>query len=160
MFFIIYFFLRILIYTAIPTGFILLGIFIYYKIVIKTDRIREEEYLQRKRYEISVNQQIQREKDERKAKFDSLPREQKLEILTQKYLSMFSYCGVDDRAVFTDNNEDTEEDTSWDEDEYNIGAKINKTQKGYFGFEYNEFFEGFAPNEETEEENMIANGLI
>lgn len=159
----IYIILKMLVKIFIPTIIILLGVCIFYIAVTRLDRMREQQERQRRVYEIANaqirNQQKQKTEDKKKTEFDALPYEEKLEILTQKYLTISPlFDGFDN--VPAPIQETTQEEPEWDEEEYNIGIKMNRLLKGYFGFEYNEFFEGFSPNEETEEENMIANGLI
>lgn len=85
-----------------------------------------------------------------KAEFAALPKEKQFEILTQKYLTLLCSDYAFNSHIAEPAHIDFHND---DNGEENIDAAvtINNRLKGFFGFEYNEFFEGFAMNEETDE---------
>lgn len=126
--------------------------------VIWIDRVSNNN-TQQVRYQQQVNnntrEDLRKKKEEiEKAKFAALSEEQQRELLTQYYLQKISAglrneCSVAESTVSISQN--TETAYSYEQEDEKTDTEIaNERMKGYFGYEYGDYFEGFQMNEETE----------
>lgn len=106
------------------------------------------------------NQNSIRTEDEKiqKTEFASLSKEEKMEILTQKYLTILTrepdYDGYGEACNSYAEMPSVED--YWNDEEENIIKAVCEKSRGYFGYEYSAGFEGFTISDTTEEEEMAA----
>lgn len=83
------------------------------------------------------------------AQFDTLSKEQKLEYLTQKYLTLLTVDMNNECLTSIADTSATSQDT--DSESYE-GERDAAGLKRSWGYEYGNYFEGFSMNETTEDE--------
>ncbi len=97
-----------------------------------------------------TREDLRRKKDEaEKAKFAALSEEQQREVLTQYYLQKISANLRNEYSVSMSQYTETVPPYEQEDEKTDTEIAIER-MKGFFGYEYGDFFEGFQVNEETE----------